>query len=54
MLDGRNIRTKRPLKKLAPKKYGSFEILKKIGTRAYKLELHSRERIHDVFHVSLL
>ena len=54
MLDGRNIRTKRPSKKLAPKKYGPFKILKKIGTRAYKLELHSRWRIHDVFHVSLL
>ena len=54
MLDGRNIRTKRPSKKLAPKNYGPFKILKKIGTRAYKLELHPRWRIHDVFHVSLL
>ena len=25
-----------------------------LGTRAYKLELHSRWRIHNVFHVSLL
>ena len=54
MLDGRNIKTKRPSKKLAPKKYGPFKILKKIGTRAYRLELHSRWRIHNVFHVSLL
>ena len=54
MLDGGNIRTKRPSKKLAPKKYGPFKILKKIGTRAYRLELHSRWRIHNVFHVSLL
>ena len=54
MLDGRNNRTKRPSKKLAPKKYGPFKILKKIGTRAYRLELHSRWRIHNVFHVSLL
>ena len=54
MLDGRNIRTKRSSKKLAPKKYGPFKILKKIGTRAYRLELHSRWRIHNVFHVSLL
>ena len=50
MLDRRNIRTKRPSKKLAPKKYGPFRILKKIGKRAYKLELHSRWRIHNVFH----
>ena len=54
MLNGRNIRTKLPSKKLAPKKYGPFRILKKIGTRAYRLELHSRWRIHNVFHVSLL
>ena len=54
MLDGRNIRTKRPSKKLAAKKYGTFKIMKKIGTRAYKLELHTRWRIHNVFHVSLL
>ena len=32
MLDGQNIRTKRPSKKLAPKKNGPFKILKKIGT----------------------
>ena len=53
MLDGRNIRTKRPSKQLAPKKYGPFKILKKIGTMTYRLELHSRWRIHKVFHVSV-
>ena len=54
MLDGRKLRKKRPSKKLAPKKYGPFKILMKIGTRTYKLELQSRWRIHNVFHVSLL
>ena len=54
VLDGGNIRTKCPSKKLAPKKYGPFTILTKIGTRSYKLKLHSRWRIHNVFHVSLL
>ena len=54
MLNGKNIRTKRPTKKLAPKFYGPFKILEKIGTRSYRLELDQRWRIHNVFHVSLL
>ena len=54
MLNAKNIRTKRPTKKLAPKFYGPFKITKKIGSHAYELELESRWRIHNVFHVSLL
>jgi hypothetical protein len=54
MLNAKNIRTKRPTKKLAPKFYGPFEILEKIGTRSYRLKLDQRWRIHNVFHVSLL
>ena len=54
MLNAKNIRTKRPTKKLAPKFYGPFKILEKIGTRSYRLELDQRWRIHNVFHVSLL
>ena len=54
MLNGKNIRTKRPSKKLAPKLYGPFKILGKVGNRAYRLELQDRWRIHDTFHVSLL
>jgi hypothetical protein len=54
MLNARNIRTKRPTRKLAPKLYGPFKILDKIGSRSYKLELQSRWRIHNVFHASLL
>ena len=54
MLNAKNIRTKRPSKKLAPKLYGPFEILEKRGNRAFKLQLSPRWKIHPVFHVSLL
>jgi len=54
MLNGKNIRTKRPCKKLAPKLYGPFKILEQRGELAYKLELSERWKIHRVFHVSLL
>jgi hypothetical protein len=41
--------------KLAPRYIGSFPILKKCGTMAYKLDLPpSFSRVHDIFHVSQL
>src|SRR5712692_6200519 len=54
MLNAKNIRTKRPTKKLAPKLYGPFRITAKVGTRSYRLALQDRWRIHNVFHASLL
>ena len=54
MLNGKNISTKRPMEKLDNRMFGPFVIQRKIGTRAYKLELPERWDIHPVFHVSLL
>jgi len=54
MLNAKNIRTKRTSKKLSPKLYGSFKVLEKKGSQAYKLEISPRWKIHPVFHVSLL
>ena len=40
--------------KLMPKYIGPFKIIGKIGELAYKLELPSNMRIHNVFHVAKL
>jgi len=54
MLHAKTICTKRPSKKLSPKLYGPFKVLEKKGSRAYKVEIWPRWKIHPVFHVSLL
>jgi hypothetical protein len=40
--------------KLAPRFYGPFEILARIGPVAYQLAFPANLRIHNVFHVSFL
>ena len=41
-------------KKLAPKFYGPYQIIRKISNVAYELKLPETSQIHNVFHVSNL
>ena len=54
-LEATNIRSDRPSKKLAERRYGPFKVLETIGEASFRLELPpSWKLIHDVFHESLL
>ncbi|MBW0570732.1 hypothetical protein O181_110447 [Austropuccinia psidii MF-1] len=54
-LSSKNIKTKRPTKKLSERWLAPFEVLKKIGSHAYHLKLPQQWKpVHPVFHVSLL
>ena len=53
MLNRHNIKTKRPTEKLDHKYFGPFVIKRKVGQRAYELELLPRMSIHPVFYVGL-
>jgi len=54
ILNGRNIRTRRPSKKLDHKNHGPFQIEKIVSPLAVRLTLPRKWKIHNVFHVSLL
>ena len=56
LLNARNVKTRRPTKKLDQLFRGPCKIVKAIGTHAYRIELpqHMRGRMHDVFHMSML
>jgi len=53
MLSGRNIKTRRPSKKLEHKNHGPFQVEKIVSPLAVHLTLPQKWKIH-VFHVSLL
>jgi hypothetical protein len=53
-LDARNLKIKTPSRKLSPRRYGPFEILKQVSPVTYRIKLPLSWKIHNVFHVDLL
>src|SRR5436190_17545253 len=53
-LNTKNIRTRRPAKKLDDRNAGPFVISQVISSHAYRIELPKTMRIHNVFHADLL
>ena len=54
-LEGTNIKTDRPMKKLDNKQQGPFPIIEKVGESSYKLELPATwKEVHLVFNEVLL
>ena len=41
-------------KKLKPRYYGPFRVIRDVGEVAYKLELSGDNKVHNIFHVSHL
>ena len=50
-LDGKDLKTDRPSKKLEDKRYGPYKITKVVGSNAYELKLPPTMKIHPVFNV---
>ena len=53
-LEGTNLHTMHPTRKLGPKRYGPFKVREVVGHTNFHLELPSHWKIHDVFHAKLL
>jgi hypothetical protein len=54
MLNGKNIQTRRPSRKLDHKNHSPFQVERIVSPLAVKLTLPRKWKIHDVFHVSLV
>src|SRR5271156_5594728 len=53
-LDGKNLTLQYEKTKLAPKRFGPFQIEKSIGPRSYHIKLPETWKIHPMFHLTLL
>ena len=53
-LEGKDIQTQRPSKKLDDKRYGPYQITKVISPSAYQLKLPSSMKVHPVFNITRL
>jgi hypothetical protein len=53
-LDGKNLQTIQPSKKLDNRRFGPYRIKREIGKFTYELDLPKSMRIHPVFPISLL
>jgi len=53
MLNGCNIKTRRPSRKLDHKNHGPFQVEKIVSPLAVRITLPQKWKIHNVFHVSL-
>lgn len=53
-LEGTHIRTTHPKFKLAPRRYGPFQVTERIGPLAYRLKIPETWKIHPVFHATVL
>ena len=54
LLDARNLKVRAPSRKLTPRRYGPYEVLKQIFPMTYCIKLSKSLHIHNVFHVDLL
>jgi hypothetical protein len=54
LLEGKNLSTDAPSKKLGAKRFGPYEILDWISPTAYKLDIPLHWQIHNIFHASLI
>ena len=53
-IEGTNLQTLYPSKKLGPKRYGPFKILKRLSDAVYRVEIPKHWKIHNVFHANLI
>ncbi len=53
-LEATHLKTTHPTAKLSPRRYGPFEITKKLSHVVYQLRIPQQWKIHDVFHTALL